>query len=341
MLGPRPRGALPARGAVRPARRHPGAPGRRGGRRGRVRGPARDRGPARRTSSRRAGSTASLIDGVVLGVPGAVDEASRVHLAPRVPGLEGMQLGLELSERLGSPVTLENDINLAALGERWQGVASGVDDFVFLSVGTGLGAGLVLQGQLHRGAPRRGRRGRPRARRPEARARSVGGRHPDARRRALRSELRGRVAGCGRRSPRRTCSRAPGAGDPLGRAVVAEEARRIALHIVPIAAVVDVSLVVLGGGVGANGDLLLGAGPRRARTLAAVSAAGRDLQPRRDRRPERRPLRRAHRGPRQRLRRIGRGVRRIGAPHRAIVEAPAHDDARERRAPTSMNPRCS
>ena len=46
-------------------------------------------------------------------------------------------------------------------------------------------------------------------------------------------------------------------GDPLGRAVVAEEARRIALHIVPIAAVVDVSLIVLGGGVGANGDLLL------------------------------------------------------------------------------------
>ena len=45
---------------------------------------------------------ASLVDGVVLGVPGAVDEASRVHLAPRVPGLEGMQLGLELSERLGS-----------------------------------------------------------------------------------------------------------------------------------------------------------------------------------------------------------------------------------------------
>jgi predicted NBD/HSP70 family sugar kinase len=47
------------------------------------------------------------------------------------------------------------------------------------------------------------------------------------------------------------------AGDPLGREVVQEEARRIALHIAPIAAVTDVALVVLGGGIGANGDLLL------------------------------------------------------------------------------------
>ena len=57
----------------------------------------------------------------------------------------------ELQAALDLPVTLENDINLAALGEQWQGVARGVDDFVFLSVGTGMGAGLVLGGELHRG----------------------------------------------------------------------------------------------------------------------------------------------------------------------------------------------
>ena len=48
------------------------------------------------------------------------------------------------------------------------------------------------------------------------------------------------------------------AGDELALAVVAEEARRIARHVVPIAAVADVELIVLGGGIGANGDLLLG-----------------------------------------------------------------------------------
>jgi len=47
------------------------------------------------------------------------------------------------------------------------------------------------------------------------------------------------------------------AGDPLARAVVEEESRRIAMQIAPIAAVTDVGLVVLGGGIGANGDLLL------------------------------------------------------------------------------------
>src|SRR5207253_60473 len=59
--------------------------------------------------------------------------------------------GSELGERLGVPVALDNDINPAALGEQWRGVARGVDDFVFLSIGTGFGAGLVLRGELHRG----------------------------------------------------------------------------------------------------------------------------------------------------------------------------------------------
>ena len=53
--------------------------------------------------------------------------------------------------RCSCRVRLENDINLAALGEQWRGVARGVDDFLFLSIGTGMGAGLVLRGELHRG----------------------------------------------------------------------------------------------------------------------------------------------------------------------------------------------
>src|SRR5205807_2060105 len=70
---------------------------------------------------------------------------------PNIPGLEGRPFGDELKVRLGTAVTLENDINLAAVGEHWAGVAQGVDDFAFLSVGTGMGMGLVLAGELHRG----------------------------------------------------------------------------------------------------------------------------------------------------------------------------------------------
>src|SRR5215212_4073592 len=88
---------------------------------------------------------AERIDGVVVGVPGVVDTRSgTLRLATNVPGLEGRPFGDELRARLGVAVTLENDVNLAAVGEHWLGVARGIDDFAFLSIGTGLGMGLVL-----------------------------------------------------------------------------------------------------------------------------------------------------------------------------------------------------
>jgi predicted NBD/HSP70 family sugar kinase len=185
------------------------------------------------------------VDSVVLGVPGAV-QGSSIRLAMNVSGLEGGGFGGELSERLGLPVFLENDINLAALGERWRGVARGVDDFVFISIGTGLGAGLVLRDELHRGHA--GAAGEldylrvgmtedidPCAGALVAYAQEIGAPPPH--------------------DPRSIFAAARG-GDPVARRVVAEASRRIALHLTPIAAVTDVGLVVLGGGIGANADLV-------------------------------------------------------------------------------------
>src|SRR5919197_715013 len=99
-----------------------------------------------------AGLDPALVDGVVVGVPGVVEGDGTLSLAENIAGLEGRPFEGELQDALHLPVTLENDINLAALGEQWQGVARGVGDFVFLSVGTGMGAGLVLGGELHRGS---------------------------------------------------------------------------------------------------------------------------------------------------------------------------------------------
>ena len=113
-----------------------------------------------------------------------------------VPGLEGMAFGLEAERVLELPVAVENDINLAALGEHWLGVARGVDDFIFLSVGTGLGAGLVLRGELHRGGGAAGeldRLRRPRVRhRPVRRGpvRALGDARRTGRRHASRAALR-------------------------------------------------------------------------------------------------------------------------------------------------------
>jgi predicted NBD/HSP70 family sugar kinase len=202
------------------------------------------------------GLPADRIDGVVVGVPGAVDAATgEIRLVANVAGLEGRRYGAELADRLGLPVVLENDINLAALGEQWQGIAQGLDDFVFLSIGTGLGAGLVLGGELHRG--HHGAAG-------ELDYAFVGAADevdPCAgAAAALTERLAGEVEPDTRLAPpydtRATFAAARG-GDALGRAVVDELARRIALHVEAVAAVVDVALVVLGGGLGANGDLLL------------------------------------------------------------------------------------
>src|SRR5919199_6056051 len=95
---------------------------------------------------------AGALDGAVAGVPGVIEEPSgAVGLAGNIPGLEGLRIGPALQERLGVPGTVENDISLGAGGGQWRGIAQGVDDFAFLSVGTGLGCGLVLRGELHRG----------------------------------------------------------------------------------------------------------------------------------------------------------------------------------------------
>ena len=151
---------------------------------------------------------------------------------------------------------VENDVNLAALGEQWRGIAHGLEDFVFLSIGTGLGGGLVLRGELHRG--HHGAAGEvdyalggdlERENDPAAVGVSAY---------AARLTAEGRLATT--LEPPfdvRAIFAAARAGDELARAVVAEEAQRIAAHVVPIAAVADVALVVLGGGIGTNADLLL------------------------------------------------------------------------------------
>jgi predicted NBD/HSP70 family sugar kinase len=202
-----------------------------------------------------SGLRGESIDSVVIGVPGVVETSTdRVALATNVPGLEERPFGLEVEERLSLPVALENDINLAAVGERAAGVARGVDDFAFLSIGTGLGSGLVLRGEVHRG--HNGAAG-------ELDYARAGDDDYDPCASAL-AALATRLAA----DHRGETSLAPPydapavfaaarRGDRAALEVVEEEARRIALHIVPLAAVADAELVVLGGGIGANPDLLL------------------------------------------------------------------------------------
>src|SRR6185437_15588107 len=86
-------------------------------------------------------------------VPGAVDRDKAVVLqAPNLPSLVNYPFKSELQERLGWPVFLENDANAAAVGEMWLGAARGCQDVVSVTLGTGVGGGVILDGKVWRGA---------------------------------------------------------------------------------------------------------------------------------------------------------------------------------------------
>ena len=89
--------------------------------------------------------------GITVAVPGLVEEASgTVVFAPNL-GWHGIPVADELQTRLGLPVLVENESNLAALAEHWTGAAVGIDDFVCVFGEVGVGGGVVLGGRLFRG----------------------------------------------------------------------------------------------------------------------------------------------------------------------------------------------
>ncbi len=86
-------------------------------------------------------------------VPGVVDaETGKVIKAPNLPCLDGFHLAGALADELHLPVILANDGNAAAIGEMWQGGARGRRSFLFVTLGTGVGGGIILDGKLWRGA---------------------------------------------------------------------------------------------------------------------------------------------------------------------------------------------
>ena len=74
-----------------------------------------------------------------------------VTFAPNLKGWTKVPMRDILERALGAPVLVENDVNLAVLGEHWQGAARGHDTCAFVFVGTGIGAGILIDGELHRG----------------------------------------------------------------------------------------------------------------------------------------------------------------------------------------------
>lgn len=194
-----------------------------------------------------------------IGGAGVPDDADgSFSLAPNISGLDGVGLVGELETRLGHRVVIENDVNIAALGELSDGVGRGEPSFAFVAVGTGIGVGLVLDGRLWRGAA--------------GGAGEVGylpiGADPldpvNQRRGALEERLAGDALArryadaAGETGPvtaHEVFERAA-ADDPAALAALDEEARWLAYALVSLDAVVDPGLFVLGGGIGGRVELL-------------------------------------------------------------------------------------
>jgi predicted NBD/HSP70 family sugar kinase len=90
---------------------------------------------------------------VMIGIPGAIDpRTERVSLAPNIPGLQDFDILGYLRGRFGPQVAIENDVNLAMLGEQALGCASECRNAAFIALGTGVGLGLLIDDKLFRGA---------------------------------------------------------------------------------------------------------------------------------------------------------------------------------------------
>jgi len=215
----------------------------------------------------RAGGRPAALGG---GVAGLVTRDGVVRYSPNLPGVQEFPLGQRLSDSLGCPVVVDNDATAATLAEWRVGAGRGHDDLLLVTLGTGIGAGLVMGGQLQRGA--HGFAGEPGhmvvdpagapcacGRRGCWEAHASGsalGRMGAEAAAAHDASVLAALADGGVLRGEDVVAAALG-GDDVARSVLDGFARWVALGLANLVSVLDCSVVVIGGGLVDLGDLLL------------------------------------------------------------------------------------
>lgn len=215
--------------------------------------------------------------GVGLGVPGPIDVVSGTLGSTSIlPGWTGINPSEEMAGRLGVPVYVDNDANLGALGELVWGSGRGVKDLAYIKVASGVGAGLVIDGQIYRG--------------PGGTAGEIG---------HITLDESGPVCRCGNRGCMETFTAAryvlpllrsshgrdltmervvqlAREGDPGCRRVIADVGRHIGSGVANLCNLLNPSRVVLGGDLAEAGELVL-APIRESVSRYAIPSAARQL----------------------------------------------------------------
>ncbi|WP_189824441.1 ROK family transcriptional regulator [Streptomyces finlayi] len=221
---------------------------------------------------RASGLAPGGFDGAGVGVPGPVRFPEGVPVAPPImPGWDGFPVREALSQDLGCPVLVDNDVNLMAMGEQHAGVARSVGDFLCVKIGTGIGCGIVVGGEVHRGTTgSAGDIGHIQVE-PEGRLCACGNkgcleahfsgaalaRDAEAAARAGHSlELASRLDPDGRLTAADVAA-AAAAGDPTSLALIREGGNRVGQVIAGLVSFFNPGLVVIGGGVTGLGHTLL------------------------------------------------------------------------------------
>jgi glucokinase len=214
-----------------------------------------------RAMLREANVPARRLLAVGAGAPGAVDRerGGIVALAPNLKGWSQVPMGAILTQALEAPVVVENDVNLAVLGEHWRGAARGHSTCAFITFGTGIGAGIVVDGALHRGHHFLA---------GEIGLMCMGGQYVDqdfGSRGCLETlaglkTLAERWPHVSQRDADRWVAElfeAAGNGDSRARKTVDEAARLIGMAVANLSLVLDPSLIVLGGALIHQGEPLV------------------------------------------------------------------------------------
>jgi glucokinase len=206
----------------------------------------------------------SSLRAIAVGAPGVTNRDSGIVIATSyLRGWTNVSLAALLQTEFPCPVVIENDVKLAAIGEHWLGAAQDLPNFVFLAIGTGIAAGIFVNGQLVHGQ--------------DWVAGEVGylvvpGTRETPTRRGEPGSLESIIGGEGIRQQWLTSTPTNGvppqdltataifyhalAGNPQAAEVLDRTARILAYAVYNMSAVLNPSLFVLGGGVGTNGPLI-------------------------------------------------------------------------------------